>query len=136
MIKAEIKIEAGIEEVWKLWTSPEHIANWNRMDENWYTPKVKNELRDGGKFLFRMETTDGSKGFDHEGKYDKVTPNEQIEYTLSDGRKVINTFKQNKNETYITETFDPEMETPVEEQSMFCQSVLNNFKKYVETIGE
>lgn len=132
MITTEIKINADLEKVWKLWTSPAHIANWNSMDENWHTPKVKNDLRDGGKFLFRMETTDGSKGFDHEGKYDKVTPNERIEYTLLDGRKVINTFKQNGDETLITEIFDPETETPVEEQKMFCQAILNNFKRYTE----
>jgi hypothetical protein len=59
--------------------------------------------------------------------------NELIEYTLTDGRKTINKFKSYGSFTTITESFDPETKTPVEVQRNFCQAVLNNFKKYVET---
>lgn len=132
MITVTISIKASMEKVWALWTSPEHIAHWNNMDEHWHTPKVENDLQDGGRFFYRMETKDGSNGFDFSGQYDKVIAGERIEYTLADGRRTIIKFDKMGDETLITETFDPESKTPMEEQKMFCQSVLNNFKHYVE----
>lgn len=135
-ITVELAVNASMDKVWQLWTSPEHIAKWNDMDENWHSPKVENDLKDEGRFLYQMETRDGSQGFDHCGTYDKVIFGELIKYTLTDGRKVSNNFRQESEQVIITETFDPEKETPVKEQRQFCQSVLNNFKKYVETIGK
>lgn len=75
---------------------------------------------------------DGSVGFDHSGKYDKVIKNELIKYTVSDGRKSIIRFVPNGDCTNVIETFDPEKETPIEEQRKFTQAVLDNFKKYAE----
>ena len=60
---------------------------WNIPFDNWHSPMVENDLKSGGGFLFRMEAKDGSEVFDHTGKYDRVIDNQQIEYTLSDGRK-------------------------------------------------
>ncbi len=37
-------------------------------------------MRAGGKFMASMEAKDGSAGFDFEGVYDEVKPNELIEY--------------------------------------------------------
>ena len=131
-ITVETTIKSTIENVWKLWTTPEDIRQWNNPSEEWHTLKVENDLNDGGKFLFRMESKDGADGFDFSGTYDKVILNKLIEYTLDDGRKTINEFIQNKNSVTITETFEPEAKTPPDVQKEFCQGVLENFKKYVE----
>ncbi len=71
-----------------------------------------------------MQSKDGSDGFDYFGKYDKVKTYELIELTTSDGRKAINTFIPDGNETIITETFTPELKTPIDIQRDFCQSLL------------
>ena len=131
-ITVETTIKSTIENVWNLWTTPEDIKQWNNPSEEWHTLKVENDLKDGGKFLFRMESKDGADGFDFSGTYDKVILNKLIEYTLDDGRKTINEFIQNENSVTITETFEPEAKTPLDVQKEFCQGVLDNFKKYVE----
>lgn len=131
-ITVEITINASVEDVWKLWNTPEDIIQWNNPSEDWQTLKVENDLKEGGKFLFRMKAKNGSDGFDFCGKYDKVILNELIEYTLDDGRKTLNKFFENKNSVTMTETFEPEAKTDIDVQKDFCQGVLNNFKKYSE----
>ena len=120
-------IDASIETVWRYWTSPEHIVNWNNASDDWYTPKAENDLRTGGKFLSRMEAKDGSFGFDFEGIYDLVETHQTIEYTLPDGRKVAIQFLEKGNQTEVIETFDPENENPPELQQQGWQMILNNF---------
>lgn len=61
-----------------------------------------------------------------------VRLNELIEYTLEDDRKVIITFAYADGQTAITEIFEAETTYPVEFQKVGWQSILNNFKKYVE----
>jgi uncharacterized protein YndB with AHSA1/START domain len=134
-ITVETTVNVIIEKVWELWTTPADIKQWNNPSDNWHSPRVEIDLKEGGHFLFRMETKDGKAGFDHAGKYDKVITNELIEYTVSDGRKSIITFVPNGNNTNITESFEPEKESPVELQRGFCHSVLNNFKKYAENVN-
>ena len=80
-----------------------------------------------------MEAKDGSKGFDFEGKYDEVKNHKLISYSMSDGRKVKITFNQEGPKTKVITTFDPENENPIEIQRDGWQSILNNFKNYVES---
>jgi uncharacterized protein YndB with AHSA1/START domain len=134
MITVETTINAGIETVWELWNNPADIMQWNNPFEDWQTPRVENDLKDGGSFLYRMEKKDGSDGFDFGGSYDKVITNQLIEYTLADGRRTVLTFTANGNETTIIESFDPEAQTPPDIQKDFCQNVINNFKAYAENI--
>lgn len=131
-IKVQTVINAPVEKVWKFWTSPEHIVNWNYANDDWHSPKAENDLRVGGKFTVRMEAKDGSTGFDFEGVYKTVRVNERIEYVLGDGRKVRVEFSKAGSGTRIVETFDPESENPIELQQAGWQSILDNFKKYTE----
>jgi len=132
-ITVETTVNAPVEKVWELWTKPEHITKWNNASDDWHTPQATNDLRVGGKFHSRMEAKDGSFGFDFSGTYNEVKPRELIEYTLEDGRKVTIHFTANGNETKMVETFDAEKTHPVEMQKEGWQSILNNFKKYVES---
>jgi uncharacterized protein YndB with AHSA1/START domain len=131
-ITVETTINATMETVWRLWTTPEDIMQWNNPSDDWQTLHVENDVKDGGKFLFRMEAQKGSDAFDFTGQYDKVITNELMEYTLADGRKTTNRFIQNENDVTIKETFEPESKPLPDVQRDFCQGVLNNFKKYVE----
>jgi uncharacterized protein YndB with AHSA1/START domain len=131
-ITVQAIVNATLDKVWKLWTTPEDITNWNFASEEWCSPKAENDLRAGGSFNYRMEARDGSFGFDFSGKYTQVNQNELIKYTLDDDRKVSVTFKSKGNQTEISETFEAESENPTELQQAGWQMILDNFKKYAE----
>jgi uncharacterized protein YndB with AHSA1/START domain len=133
-ISVQAIINAPIEQVWKLYTEPEHIVQWNNASNDWHTPRAENDLKVGGKFLYRMEAKDGSSGFDFEGTYEQVKTNELIVYSLTDGRKVEVIFtKDDDARTKIATNFEAESTNSIEMQCDGWQAILNNFKKYVET---
>ncbi len=132
-ITVQAKIKAPVEKVWKLWTTPEDIINWNYASDDWQSPQAINDLQEGGKFNIRMEAKDGSSGFDFEGVYDKIKTNRLIEYTMGDGRKVKIDFSGSGKKTRIVETFETENVHSPDQQRTGWQSILNNFKKYAET---
>lgn len=131
-ITVKSTVKAPVEKVWEYWNGPEHIVKWNQASPDWYCPSAENDLRPGGKLQSRMEAKDGSFGFDFWATYDTVKPNELIEYTLGDGRKVSIRFTSSGNETRIEETFEAESENPVEMQQAGWQSILDSFTKYAE----
>jgi uncharacterized protein YndB with AHSA1/START domain len=133
VITVSATIFAPIEKVWNYWTDPIHIMQWNNASDDWHTPKAENDLRTGGKFLSRMEAKDGSMGFDFIGVYTIVEPNNHITYTLEDRRIVDISFKDKNSITEITESFEAEDENSIELQQAGWQSILNNFKKYIES---
>jgi len=77
-ITVEIAINATIEEVWRRWTTPEDILQWNNASDEWQNLKIENDVRAGGKFLFVMTKKDGSDRFNYGGEYDIVKTNEFI----------------------------------------------------------
>lgn len=131
-IVVNVLVQKPLEKVWESWTEPEDIKLWNIPFPQWHCPVVINDVKDGGKFFFKMETRDGKEGFDHTGRYDKVIPYEAIEYTLNDGRKSTIEFQQIDRNTIVRESFEPEKSVPNDLQRNFCQSVLQRFKEYVE----
>lgn len=125
-------VNAPVDKVWKNWTTPADIMQWNNASPDWHIPRAENDLRIGGSFLSRMEAKDGSFGFDFTGIYDDVVTNKRIAYTMPDGRKVNIDFTDNGDSTGIQSVFDAETENPVEMQRDGWQAILNNFKQYTE----
>ena len=134
MITVTTTIEASIEKVWDAWNKPEHITKWCFASDDWHAPRATNDLKVGGSFNTRMEAKDGSFGFDLQGIYDVVESNTLIKYHLEDGRNVEIHFSLVEGKTSIVEKFDPENQNPHELQQAGWQMILNNFKKYVESI--
>lgn len=132
-ITVQTIIDAPIEKVWKYYTEPEHIVQWNNASPDWHTPSAKNDVRTGGTFTFRMEARDGSAGFDFGGTYTEVKVNELIAYTMGDGRRVQVTFSGDNQSTKLVVMFDPETVNPIEMQRGGWQAILDNFKDYVES---
>jgi uncharacterized protein YndB with AHSA1/START domain len=132
-ITVEAIINASIEKVWRLWTTPEDICQWNSASADWHTTRAENDLRAGGKFTSRMEAKDGSIGFDFWGIYDEVKTNEQIAYTMGDGRKATVIFTTDGENTKLVETFEAETQNSVELQREGWQAILNSFKNYAES---
>ena len=131
-ITVETTVKAPIEKAWQFWTTPEHVTKWNSASDEWHSPSAENDLREGGKFVYRMEAKDGSFGFDFGGVYDKVKENELIEYTLGDGRRVVIKFEPQGNDTKVIETFDAEATHSIEMQQAGWQAIMDNYKKHVE----
>lgn len=132
MIKVQSTIKAPIEKIWQLWTSPEHITQWNNASEDWFTPYAENDLEIGGRFKFTMASKDGAMSFDFEGMYTDVINYSFIAYKLEDGRKINVSFEPQKKGVIITEKFDPETENTEALQQQGWQAILDNFKKYAE----
>ena len=126
-------VNAPINKVWDNWTKPEHITKWNFAIDTWQCPTASNDLQVGGKYIARMEAKDGSFGFDFEAIYNTVIDKQELTYTMTDGRKATTIFVDNGRETSVTTTIDAESENPVEMQQQGWQSILDNFKKYVES---
>ncbi len=131
-ITVNTKVKAPIKNVWKSWTEPKDVMQWNNASPDWHTPKAINDLKVGGKFVYRMEAKDGSFGFDFNGVYDEVKLQEKIVYTIEGGRKVEVTFKAEGFVTEVTETFEAETENSVELQRSGWQTILDNFARYTE----
>ncbi|WP_337103039.1 SRPBCC family protein [Paenibacillus sp. YIM B09110] len=135
-ITVEAIVHSPVASVWKFWTEPKHIKQWNNASDDWHTPIAENDLRVGGAFVSRMEAKDGSFGFDFGGVYDEVSLNESIAYTLGDGRKVSISFIAQGDDTKIVESFEAEETNGVEMQQAGWQAILDNFKKYAESAKE
>ena len=133
-ITVSATINAPVEKVWKFWTDPKHIVRWNHASDDWHTTKAENDLRKGGTFVSRMEARDGSIGFDFAGQYTEVSEHKKIEYVMADGRRVRVAFESSGDgQTGVTEMFDAEGEHSPEMQRSGWQSILDNFKRYVES---
>lgn len=132
-ITIEATINAPIEKVWEYYTEPKHITQWNHASDDWHSPKAENNLKVGGKFSYRMEAKNSSEGFDFNGEYTEIETNKSISYEIEDGRKVKINLTENNGKTQIKITFEAETENSIEMQKQGWQTILNNFKKYVES---
>ena len=121
-----------LQQAWDAWNNPADIKQWNSAQDDWHTTRSIVDLREGGRFLARMEARDCSAGFDFEGIYTRVVPHQTIEYRMSDGREVQVEFAERPDGVHVTETFDPENENSPELQRQGWQAILDNFRRYLE----
>jgi uncharacterized protein YndB with AHSA1/START domain len=131
-ITVETRIRADIKAVWSAYSNPDDITQWNTASDDWHSPRSRVDLREGGTFSTRMEAKDGSMGFDFEGTYTRVVPQELIEYRMGDGREVVARFDQEADGVRLRVTFDAESENPAEMQQQGWQAILDSFGRYVE----
>jgi uncharacterized protein YndB with AHSA1/START domain len=83
-INVETTVAAPIEQVWRAYTTPAEIKQWNAASDDWHTTAASVDLREGGAFSSRMEAKDGSMGFDFAGTYTKIVEHKLIEYSFGD----------------------------------------------------
>jgi len=133
-IKIEVIVHQPADKIWEVWTLPQHIMLWNHASDDWYTPAAENDMRTGGSFHYIMSARDGSFSFDFGGKYDQVIAGQKISYTLDDGRKVSVDFLKIDNGVKVVEIFEAENINPLEMQKAGWQAILENFKKYAESV--
>lgn len=130
-IIVETLVHASVETVWRAYTTPSDIVQWNTASPDWHTTRAEVDLRDGGAFSSRMEAKDGSFGFDFAGTYTKIVPHALIEYTMGDRVAAVE-FLPGSEGTTVRVTFEAEAENSVEMQRDGWQAILDNFGRFVE----
>ncbi len=130
-ITVETTVDAPMEKVWRAYNNPQDIMQWNAASDDWHTTASSVDLRVGGAFSSRMEARDGSMGFDFAGTYRKIIPHELIAYSFGDRMAQI-TFNESSQGVVVRVTFDSEPTNSIEQQRAGWQSILDNFKRYVE----
>jgi len=134
IITIETSINAPIEKVWESATLSKHIKNWIFASDDWHSPGAENNPNDGGTFSVKMASKDGSMNYDYEGRYKSIITHKKIEYEISEGREVKLLFEEIDQFINVTLTFNPEIQNPYELQQNLWQAILDNFKKYTETL--
>ncbi len=129
LITVQTLIDKPLEEVWEKYTKAEHIVNWNFASDDWNCPKAYNEVKTGGQFSHRMESKDGSMGFDFEGTYSEVIPQKKLAFNLGE-RKVWTEFIPFNGKVLVLGNFEPENVHSIYMQRDGWQAILENFKKY------
>ena len=132
-ITVEKFIKANIESVWRAWTTPDDIKQWNAASDDWHTTKASVDLREGGAFSSRMEAKDGSMGFDFAGTYTRIETHRLIEASFLGERMLNVAFEASPEGVMVRETFDAEETHSMEQQREGWQAILNNFARHVES---
>jgi len=130
-ITVDTVVAAPLAEVWRAYSAPEDITQWNAASDDWHTPSASVDFRVGGTFTSRMEARDGSMGFDFAGTYTAIVEHELIEYRFGDRMARIE-FAPTTGGIQVRVTFDAETVHPVEQQRQGWQAILDNFRRHVE----
>ncbi len=127
-------VKAPMKTVWKGWLDPKHVEQWNAASDDWHTPKAISDVREGGRFVYTMAAKDESVSFDFTGSFIEIIDYEKIVTQLDDHRMVWVMFENKDDEVIVVQTFEIEDENTEELQRQGWQAILNNFKKYIETL--
>lgn len=130
-ITVETIVKAPLEDVWRAYTSPADIAQWNAASDDWHTTKATVDLRRGGAFSSRMEAKDGSMGFDFAGIYTEIVEHKRIAYAFGDRNAEVD-FVPCANGIVVRVTFDSEPSHSIEQQRDGWQAILDNFARHVQ----
>lgn len=129
-ITVETTVAAPMADVWRAWTTPADIMQWNAASDDWHTTAASVDLRVGGAFSSRMEARDGSMGFDFAGTYTKILPHELLECAFGD-RVFVVSFVAGATGVTVRETFDAEDTHSAEQQRAGWQAILDRFARHV-----
>ncbi|MBY4597965.1 SRPBCC family protein [bacterium BD-1] len=130
-ITVETTVHAPLATVWQAYTTPADILAWNAASDDWHTTRASVDLRPGGAFCSRMEARDGSFGFDFEGTYTRVVPEQLIEYDFGDRQARVE-FTDGAEGVHVRVSFDAEQTHSIEQQREGWQAILDRFKAHAE----
>ena len=132
LLTVQVSLNCDAARAWAAYTDPEAIVKWNFAAPEWHCPRADNDLRVGGVLRSRMEAKDGSMGFDFEGTYTEVVPQQRLAYSMGEDRHVLAVFSEADGHTTLTVSFTPDTTFPAEYQVGGWQSILNNYKALAE----
>jgi len=132
-ITVQTKVAAPLAEVWRAYTTPEDIVQWNAASDDWHTTDARVDLREGGEFSSRMAAKDGSAAFDFAGVYTRVDDQACLEYRFGD-RLALVSFEDEGDGVQVVVTFDAEDIHTEEQQREGWQAILDNFRRHTEAL--
>lgn len=136
-------VNNSLEKVWESFWKSEHIVHWCFASDDWHCPKsISPEPKVWEVFVNTFAAKDGSFSFDFTARYDVVEPLNKLVYTMGEmkeyfldaGRVVEVMFEETSEGIKITETFDAEDIHPLDMQIAWWTAILENFRKYTETL--
>jgi uncharacterized protein YndB with AHSA1/START domain len=130
-ITVQTTVAAPIAEVWRAYTTPADIMQWNAASDDWHTTAATVDLREGGAFSSRMEAKDGSFGFDFAGVYTRIVGHERIEYSFGERSAQVD-FTDGPDGVTVRVTFEAESTHSEQQQRDGWQAILDNFARHVE----
>lgn len=128
-------VAAPLEQVWAADTTPDDLMVWNTASPDWHTTSSTVDLRPGGKCSSRMQTNDGSSGFDVSGEYTKAVPLELIECVFGERVGTVEC-KHAPHGVRVTVTLDSEDTHTEEQRRSGWQAFLDSFRQRVGGTGE
>jgi uncharacterized protein YndB with AHSA1/START domain len=132
-ISIEVYVQTSLKQAWDGFNKAEHIKHWYFADPSWHVRDVNVMLEVGKEFHIYMEAKDKSFGFDFCGTYQVINPYTYVLSFLEDGRRLEVHFNETDKGIHVIETFEIEYENDKELQRQGWQSILNQFKRYVES---
>lgn len=135
-ITVSVEVPCSPEAAWLAFTSPNAITAWNFASPDWCCPRASNDLKPGGSFCYRMEAKDGSMGFDFEGTFVEVLPNQRLRFSLGPDRQVLVEFASRGAVTSVSQSFTPDADFSIEQQRAGWQSIMDNYKLYVASTAQ
>jgi len=124
-------VAAKPETVWKHYTQPDSVVQWNQASDDWHCPEAHNELIEGGRFDYTMASRDGAHRFVFGGLFGALNPPFSMDYTLDDGRQVEVRIESVPEGSAISVRFEPESLNSLELQQQGWQAILDSFHRYV-----
>lgn len=133
-LTVETRVAAPIELVWRAYTTPADIVQWNAASDDWHTTSASVDLREGGQFSSRMEAKNGSMGFDFAGTYAKIVEHKLIAYTFGDRTAEVEFAPGPDGVVTVQVRFDSEETHSIAQQQAGWQAILDNFARHVATL--
>lgn len=135
-ITVSVEVAGSPEMAWLAFTTPAAITAWNFASADWCCLHASNDLKPGGKFSYRMEAKDGLMGFDFEGVFLEVIPNQRLKFSLGPDREVLVEFNKRGTVTSVSQSFTPDRDFPVDQQRAGWQAIMDNYKLYVASAAQ
>ena len=157
-ITVTTNINATPEQCYRAYLNLEDNKRWNTAGFGWSVGFVNIDPRVGGRWEAQYMNSDGVNNFVFGGTYTEIVPFEKISYVMNESiadiketdRRGEVLFQENPvvtektprqsatatphegNSTKVTIIFDAEEQNSLEQQQFGWQSILNNFKTFVE----
>lgn len=120
------------ERAWAAFTQPQSVMRWNFASPEWCCPAAESDLREGGRFSYRMAAVDGSMAFDFAGTWESVAPHSRLAQVLGDGRRVEIRFAESDGGTRVSQIFDPDGQAPRDMQRAGWQAILDRYAQVAD----
>lgn len=130
-ITVQTCVNAPLALVWRAYTTPDDIVQWNTASADWHTTAATVDLRVGGQFSSRMEAKDGSFGFDFAGTYTEIVEHARIAYSFGERTATVE-FSEGASGVTVRVSFDAEPTHSEEQQRTGWQAILDNFARHVQ----